>query len=281
MIEPPIIQNEIYQSGIFVPRNSWQQKRIASGQVMKLEDSRYDQQKDVFISRVDNALIEKFFELYISHVNLGNASKEREVLNSAVLPLLKDDIIRFLNGKGFFPAPPINYAIQTNKAHRILLEKETVNEKRKRNRSNLSEMSSTAKRGGHGFAGLHVDNWSTPRRSAKERNRAGVRFGLNLGVEFREVAFLDFPVHEMFERLRSVLGDAAKTLMEMDFATPAADAFLYHFPDYRVQKITLPPGFCYVLPVQNLIHDGFPFRKQKTDINLMVSADHWKTSCAL
>ena len=56
-----------------------------------------------------------------------------------------------------------------------------------------------------------------------------------------------------------------------DFATPIWGRFLVEFPNYPVLKVRLRPGEGYIMPVQNIIHDGYPRSKFHADMTLVLS----------
>ena len=129
------------------------------------------------------------------------------------------------------------------------------------------------------YRGLHIDNWGTPPRNARERDACGIRVCINLGFERRDVVFINLRLKSFLDLLSSRRGtDEVAELYGETYAQPMAEDFLNECTDYAVLKVSLNPCQGYIGPVQNIIHDGYSFLKRMVDVNLQLSANEFRFS---
>jgi hypothetical protein len=127
------------------------------------------------------------------------------------------------------------------------------------------------------YRGLHIDNWGSPPRNARERDKCGIRVCINLGFEKRDIVFINLRLKSFLDVLSSRRnpGEVAALYAET-YAQPLAEDFLNECIDYSVVKLSLKPCQGYIGPVQNIIHDGYSFLKRMVDVNLQLSANEFR-----
>src|SRR5207244_3329011 len=97
--------------------------------------------------------------------------------------------------------------------------------------------------------GLHVDSWE--KLPVHARASRPLRLCVNLGDCDRY--FLFVPV--TLVRIVRILRLTPETDGVMYSATDTGRAFLHRYPTFPVVRLKIKPGYGYIAPVENLIHD--------------------------
>jgi hypothetical protein len=97
------------------------------------------------------------------------------------------------------------------------------------------------------IVGLHVDSWD--RMPLEKRRFARNRISINLGPSSRYVLFVPATLEDMVSLLSSERG------MHIDLPK-LPTVFMQEFADFPVVRCRLPPGASYILPTENMLHDG-------------------------
>lgn len=116
--------------------------------------------------------------------------------------------------------------------------------------------------------GLHVDSWdSAPLR---DRGQSRNRLCINLGRFPRYFLFVNLTMHGIWERL----------------ARPPVDPgslgrpFLERYPDYPVTRLLVEPGYAYIAPTENLLHDGAAAAQGLMDITYTLLGRFQSNRCS-
>jgi hypothetical protein len=97
------------------------------------------------------------------------------------------------------------------------------------------------------LVGLHVDYWQG--LPLAKRRFAQNRISINIGPSFRYILFVPVTLEDMAALLASERG------MQVDLpALPSV--FMREFADFPVARCRLPPGASYIIPTENMLHDG-------------------------
>ncbi|MBL6751720.1 MAG: hypothetical protein ISP90_14430 [Nevskia sp.] len=111
--------------------------------------------------------------------------------------------------------------------------------------------------------GLHADHWDG--LPLRHRHRGRNRICLNLGRQARYVLFINLPMMDLFR----AAGLRDPEDIYTDFrGLRLGERFAKIRPDYPVIRLRLEPGEAYVLPTDNLIHDGSTEGSRYTDVTL-------------
>jgi hypothetical protein len=111
--------------------------------------------------------------------------------------------------------------------------------------------------------GLHADHWDG--LPLRHRHRARNRICLNLGREPRYLLFINLPMMDLFH----AAGLRDPEDIYADFrGLRLGERFSQLRPEYPVIRLRIDPGEAYVLPTDNLIHDGSTEGSRYTDITL-------------
>jgi hypothetical protein len=97
------------------------------------------------------------------------------------------------------------------------------------------------------LVGLHVDFWEG--MPLAQRHTSGNRISINLGPSPRHIFFVPTTLEDMALLLQSERG------MQVDLPY-LPDIFMRQFADFPVIRCRLPPGTSYILPTENMLHDG-------------------------
>ena len=98
--------------------------------------------------------------------------------------------------------------------------------------------------------GLHIDSWD--RLPTDERSSARVRVCINVGTQARYLLVVPFEVCTLLEAMRELgNSDDLKADPRKLVASLAREC-----PDVPVLEIGVPPGYAYLAPTENIIHDG-------------------------
>jgi hypothetical protein len=103
--------------------------------------------------------------------------------------------------------------------------------------------------------GLHVDSWD--HMPLGIRHLARTRLCLNLGERMRSLLFLPFDV-------RAIAG--AMVADSQAHSGNLGERFCAAFRNAPVLRLDIPPGWAYLAPTENLIHDGCSEPSEKPDL---------------
>jgi predicted Zn-dependent protease with MMP-like domain len=113
------------------------------------------------------------------------------------------------------------------------------------------------------FIGLHLDSWD--KQPLRLRHRSRNRLCINLGREARYSLFVNLPLMQMFAHL----GLRDPEDIYADFRGLAlGHRFMMARPEYPAVRLRIEPGEAYILPTDNLIHDGSTTGTAHPDITM-------------
>ena len=113
------------------------------------------------------------------------------------------------------------------------------------------------------FVGLHVDDWDND--PIEQRRSSRNRISINLGTESRDFIFCPIDVLEMQGHLRN-----SGTLTTSDTASSSARKYLRLNPQTPLLRCQIPPGWAYIAPTENCIHDGSTSDQTSSDMTFVV-----------
>src|SRR5579872_6338423 len=93
--------------------------------------------------------------------------------------------------------------------------------------------------------GLHLDSWD--QAGLHQRHMCRTRLCINLGLRTRGLFFLPFDIRSITE----ALGADPQV-----HSANIGERFCEGFPGSPVLELEVPPGYAYLAPTENLIHDG-------------------------
>jgi hypothetical protein len=105
--------------------------------------------------------------------------------------------------------------------------------------------------------GLHLDSWD--RTVLQKRHLARVRVCINLGLRTRSLLFLPYDIRTISEALAGNPGVPSANIGER---------FCSSFRDAPVLELDIPPGYAYIAPTENLVHDGHSERSATFDLTI-------------
>ena len=114
--------------------------------------------------------------------------------------------------------------------------------------------------------GLHIDN-TTGCDPLKEEPSI-MRLCINLGREDRHLLFINKTVNQM--KMLVTRNGASEEIQDADTLT---GAFFRNFPDYPVAKFRQRPYDVYVMPADNIIHDGSTEGTVSPDVTMVFQGD--------
>ncbi|MBE9465518.1 hypothetical protein ACFP1I_22205 [Dyadobacter subterraneus] len=265
-LKEPNIDFENYKSGVFIPKLDFEVLDMVGNGIAT--SNKNDLGRTVYIGQFDEKVNDYFFGEYIKHITEINVQYEQEIINKLVLKNVEQFVLNLLNKKKNVSFNKYSSAIQaTNKQ---IIRANAVSGYDIVNYSSTQNPNSPFK-----LRGLHIDNWQIPRFCVSKRHLAGVKLGLNIGLQKRDVMFIDSSVSLMAQVLQNAGDKQVKSFLHGDFATPIGEMFMLYNPLIPVYKFTLAPNSYYIMPVQNMVHDGFPFLQNYTDYNFMMSFTHF------
>lgn len=113
------------------------------------------------------------------------------------------------------------------------------------------------------FIGLHID---THQALSLEQRKNGFQLcGINLGMSERYFYFIDLTVEEICEKLKIA------NVQEYSKIKKLTEQFLFSFPDYPIQRLTIKPNQAYLALTQNIIHDGASNCEGNPDITFFLA----------
>jgi radical SAM protein with 4Fe4S-binding SPASM domain len=98
--------------------------------------------------------------------------------------------------------------------------------------------------------GLHIDDWDGARLS--DRKEATVRICINTSREPRHFLYVPATVGGMVK----LVSDLVDPRVFDGDATGLARFFARQFPNFPVMRVRVDPGFAYVAPTENMMHDA-------------------------
>jgi hypothetical protein len=93
--------------------------------------------------------------------------------------------------------------------------------------------------------GLHLDSWDHAPLAA--RHAARTRLCLNVGLRTRSLLFLPHDIRAVAAAL------ADDPVMH---SANIGERFCARFPETPVLRLDVPPGWAYLAPTENIVHDG-------------------------
>ncbi|MGO8843580.1 MAG: hypothetical protein ACLQF1_21385 [Methyloceanibacter sp.] len=113
--------------------------------------------------------------------------------------------------------------------------------------------------------GLHVDNFDPVPPS--RRHEVSARVSINIGDGIRHFLVVPLTLNRMLDYVSFPYSESASF-----FASRLGTCFLTKHPDYPVFRLALPPGFGYLAPTQNCVHDGSTSGNMEPDVVLTFNA---------
>lgn len=108
--------------------------------------------------------------------------------------------------------------------------------------------------------GLHIDSWD--RLPLSLRDMARVRLCVNLGLGNRSFLFLPYDVVTIHRAVTQQTG-----ILYADPRRLVSD-YCSMFPETPVLELEIPPGYAYLAPTENLLHDGRSSASPQPDITV-------------
>jgi hypothetical protein len=103
--------------------------------------------------------------------------------------------------------------------------------------------------------GMHLDSWDkTP---LDRRHTARTRLCINLGLRTRSLLFLPHDIRAVVSALE---GDSSVHSANL------GERFCARFGETPVLRLDVPPGWAYLAPTENLIHDGCSDSSSSPDV---------------
>jgi hypothetical protein len=96
--------------------------------------------------------------------------------------------------------------------------------------------------------GLHLDSWD--RAAISHRHASRIRLCINLGTHMRSLLFIPYDIKTIDDAISGTIKS------ESDHYGNIGHRFCREFRDAPVFELTIPPGFAYLAPTENIIHDG-------------------------
>ncbi|WP_141731171.1 hypothetical protein [Oligoflexus tunisiensis] len=137
-------------------------------------------------------------------------------------------------------------------------------------KSRLGEESTVYDKRYASYMGLHVDNWCEPKIDLMRRNKSAVRIFVNLGTEARDLNFINLTLAQILEIMQS--HEKIEAFRSANNPIQLCHAFMENFPEYPVVQLEVYPGEGCVVPVCNIIHDGYTLYKSEPDVNLTLTS---------
>lgn len=263
-VEPPCLRLP-FRSGVWLPSGEWEEcaevHRSSPASKLALDG------RSIFLVQLPQTLLEIAYEAAIrafgvspdySHLERGL----NESLTQGLAISLEAELNKHTPDPICLTAPVIVIHVQHLGAE-----------------PSLAEVSSTTRdtRTACGLRGLHVDNWQRPLSPPAKRNSSPYKALYNIGTAARSFVFSPFTVTGI---ARICTADGQSTTDEFSvwarsqrYATPMVEDYLSHNRDAQLIRITYAPGTCLLVPVHNLIHDGYPRSMRQADICFHARAD--------
>lgn len=244
-ISRPIGSPDHYYSGVFQPKKNISNTSVSYEVTVSKTDGSNNY---VLIDKFDNHLLE------LVHTHLINEDCSTDVnmddfLNYQIVPKVRDFFVKLLSNYCDFKNYPA-VGIQWTK---------------------VNNYSSTFDKTQNRFRGLHIDSWGVSNMRIHERANAGMRACFNVGTSSRKISIVPTSLSMMANEINKNAGK------ELDFfempAAYVAEKYMSLNKELEVIQIDLPPGYFAIIPVQNIIHDGFLGEMKVDDLNLMICSD--------
>jgi hypothetical protein len=125
------------------------------------------------------------------------------------------------------------------------------------------------------FVGLHVDNWF--RSPLGRRAQSPVRICANFGRCDRFLLFVNVAVDDIYsadvvEAQDDRLLGWRKEVANFKTPTMLGRRFLQKFDDFPIARIRIKPGYIYIAPTENIIHDGSTELGSDLDVTCHINA---------
>jgi len=242
-----------YRSGVFHPKVDW--RRLSSEELASLLVPRLSSlNRTVCIFRVSSFIVERFYEFGLDALKVVSKQHYNKCFDTVFMDYWRE-VHQYLQESFFVSFNPCSLAVN-------------FTEPGKESSSYSSDQGK--------YIGLHIDNWGEPKVRVDQRDIQGVRVGLNIGQETRDVVFVNLSAQRMVEMTKHHLTprEIARVgqLVKEKNASRFVAFFIECFPNYPVIRISLDPGEGYIMPVNNILHNGYPLDKSVVDVNLQISA---------
>lgn len=241
----PLGNADFYYSGVFHPKENWSLFDL-KGVENLVNDKTILTNNLITVSKVNQAFLDLFYDM-ILNVSCPNDCSMDEYFNYKIVPRVKElFIFEIQNYCSFskFPSVGLQWTSQCSFSS-------TFDQVQKR------------------YRGLHIDSWGESFMKIDERGYAGLRASINLGTEARSVLFVPLSLMKMREKINHF------EFFDFNIQNAAyiAEKFMTLYPEYPLLRFELPPGYFIIMPVQNIIHDGYLNNTSADDLNLMISSD--------
>jgi hypothetical protein len=234
-----------YDYDAFIPKHTWRNPSLEERQtILAYESERIDYSKSILINRLPNSIIEKM-EL----LDLSKCSDYPSVLNtfkrhSAVVNDFQDELIEILIG--------YSESFENMNFHRIVF-----------NPPSIETLTYFIDGSNLVFVGFHIDRSTVFDFSNVEKSKN--RICINVGSEDRIVYFINLTINQM----REMLLEYGQVKDEELTPDNVGSFFFKSFPDYPVVKVIQAPYEYYIMPTDNVLHDGSSLGKARHDICLV------------
>lgn len=107
--------------------------------------------------------------------------------------------------------------------------------------------------------GLHLDSWD--RTPIQLRHISRIRLCINLGTGWRSLLFFPWDIQAVNDALSEMPED-------LDWQGNLAGRFCNEFREAPVFELNVPPGYAYLAPTENMIHDGCSMPSSEPDLTI-------------
>lgn len=115
------------------------------------------------------------------------------------------------------------------------------------------------------YLGLHIDSFD--KGNLSERKFSSNRICINLSTEDRYFVFINKTIATIVNEIQQRHPEFIQEESSLDISKLA-----YYFamcrPDYPVVRVKCPPGYAYIAPTENIIHDGSSENQTHSDVSI-------------
>ncbi|RYZ85939.1 MAG: hypothetical protein EOP04_14915 [Proteobacteria bacterium] len=244
-------ESGVYSSGVYRPKEEW--KKSNSHEIENLITSQFESLRNqMVVFEIKDEFVARFHQLDLLGLPTTAEIREQrsEILKAELLPSIKDyleqEIVESFELDGV--------AIGTTQT---------------------GQPSTTYDSKFKGYRGLHIDNWCDSGNSLETRNFDATRIIINMGLEARDISFINLTLSQIVDALL-YLGIDAESLTNRHNLSPLVEMFMGLYPECPVFHVEQYPGEGCIIPVCNMIHDGLPLYKHHEDTNIQISSQNFK-----
>lgn len=234
----------IYCDDAFIPDHSWRNLNSFEKNMIIAGDNKQNYSSSILINKLPNNII-----ALIEQLQIGDCQDYPSILrafwnNSEIVKVIQSEIIQIL----------YKYSQDHSKLlfHRIVFNPPQI--------ETLTYFIEDKKLN---FVGFHIDRSTVFDFTDVDKSKN--RLCINVGLENRIVYYINLSLNQMYSLLKDI-----KTI---DFSKLTVDNigtfFFQNFPNYPVVKIIQAPYEYYIMPTDNVLHDGSSLGKEKHDICLV------------